>query len=121
MCLNDWRLGRLIRTKRTAVILNAAASQSFSADRTRVGIAFGLGTPNTSTTVHATINCDTLPIAFLNLHSPFLQWDLATNGELPTLAWSIAAVVSAFNGTVVEYFAPEAVLAAAIQEFSRRY
>lgn len=120
MCMGDWRLGRLmsIRQRSFAPI---AGQETFPASRQRVGILLSGESGDDTTVVKVQFGLGTVmswcplqtgPFMFsLDRHGPVIQkeWIIVTSGaDLDSI-------------TVWEYFLPEEVLSAGIEQFYSAY
>lgn len=119
MCVGDWRLGRQIRVKVTAVSQTTGTQADFPQDRQRVGITIGMTVAQTSALVSARVAVDDIPLCVLTHESPLRHFTLAEHGELPTRKISFQSFAGTMIGAVIEYFLPEEVIAAGFDEFKR--
>ena len=119
MCIGDWRLGRLIRSKITTANLTTGLSISIPADRNRVGVIAGMGNQQALLTGYTRLLVDGTVIFFLGNGTPSATFTLATHGELPTRAFSILSVGATTIASFVEFFMPEEYLSAGLEEYIR--
>lgn len=128
MCMNDWRIGRLIRSKRTFITSSVVDGFTIGASMDRVGIMFTLGsmpsfiTDSLAPSIGAIkIDADDSTVGQLNAVVPSVIYTLATHGELPTLRWSTSDLGASVDVVVVEWFMPEQYLAVALKQFETEY
>ena len=119
MCIGDWRLGRLIRSKITTANLTTGMSISIPADHNRVGVIAGIGNQQSLLSTYARLSVDGTVIFFLGNGIPAATFTLATHGELPTRAFSIVSIGATTIASFVEFFMPEEYLAAGLEEYKR--
>lgn len=121
MCFCDWRIGRLIRAESTAFNLVGLTDVDFPANKQRVGLTIGLAHSSTSQGVDLTISFDGIVHCMLWRNFLVYHITLATHGDLPTRPFNLLATGATLPGSVIEYFAPESVLTAGIEEWERTY
>lgn len=121
MCFGDWRAGRLIRCKFSQVDTSVVATTVFTANMQRVGITFWPSVANASLTAGILIIIDGIAQCVLFTNGPPIHLTLATHGDLPTHAFTLQRQAVNALCAVIEYIAPETMIQAAIDEFSREY
>lgn len=121
MCISDWRLGRQIRTQITAFSLTTAQVQQLAANPQRVGVTFGLTVPTTGALAAAVVRIGGIEHRSLSTENPSYHITLATHGELPTLACAVVSKAGTMTGSIIEYFLPEEVIQAGLDEFKRAF
>jgi len=119
MCVSDWRLGRLIRSQNTQVNTAAGTNTLFLPNRNRVGITLSLTVGGVSAANSMIVTFDN-GAAFLITHgNPNVHITLCTHGDFVNRGFVVSGGAVLTTLTVVEYFLPEEVLAAGLNEFRR--
>lgn len=120
MCLGDLRFSRFVRAVIQSQALGAAGVITIPASRQRVGISFAANTTATTLTTTHLIAVDGVFFRALGLNYPAIDLTMIQFGDLVQRGFTFT------NGTtpgilhsVVEYFATEDVLDAALDEFNR--
>lgn len=121
MCVNDWRLGRLISTKITAVTPGIGGTFLVPANMQRVGIIIQSFPISTTLVRSPLIDVDGVRMFMLVSTLPILSLNLAQNGSIVTKSFLITTPVEATPIGITEFSLPESYIAAGIEEFSRRY
>lgn len=121
MCLSDWRLGRLIRTKARLVTSAASPGTIINADQQRVGISFCLNNPDVTLPSNVDIFIDGVCAFNLSAADPYRKLTLANDGDMPTRQFGISTVSISNIVRVVEQWLPENVLSAGLAEFTSKY
>lgn len=120
MCIGDWRLGRLIRHE-WVTFDPAVGNRTFPANKQRVGIGFS-GQTSSNLTQNISLQWDfSLTVMFLPEIAGMLLFTLETHGDLPTREWIVRQDSNVDLVTVTQFFLPENVLAAGIEEFYSKY
>lgn len=121
MCISDWRIARLVSVQSTAFDTAAATGLSYGANKQRVAIGFYVTSTITVAGNTPIIALDGSNLFKMNIAQQFIEFNFLEHGSLPQRAWSVVAGGAASTGRVIEYFLPEDVLAAAIQQFYSEY
>jgi hypothetical protein len=121
MCVGDWRLGRTIRTKLTNASLAPNGTLVINPSMQRVGIDLCMLTEETLVSQYLKITVDATDYAVLWNVANRLHLDFTKDGDLPTHQFTLTAVVTTVVVCVCEYFLPEDVIAAGLQEFQGDY
>jgi hypothetical protein len=121
--MDDWRLGRLIRSKITAATIVAAGTLSVNANMQRVGIRCSIATSQIVVPGGVTITIDGQLAVILFSSFPTIDFTFADDGELPTKSFLLTNNTSATNMAVsiIEYFLPEEYIQAGIDSFKSQY
>lgn len=120
MCLSDWRVGRLIRSQLRQLDAASGPSYTIPGNRQRVGIRFIYAeTAGTSAQFLGGV-VDGIALILVGFQNPNTLFTIETDGDLPTKEWTLVAS-AAIDFAVIEYFLPEDVLAAGIQQFRSAY
>lgn len=120
MCINDWRLGRLIRSQAREYSLGVGGTLAIQADQNRVGISFMMAMGATASSVTISVGGVSL-VSLAQFEQLEAHFTLATHGDLPTRDFIVARRSGTALGSVVEYFAPADYLAAGLREFETLY
>lgn len=120
MCIGDWRLGRLVRIK-SVTFDPTGPRPTFTANKQRVGIMF-TGEVSTPLTQFVVLQLGSSNFLTFDPSScgPVL-FTLEKHGELPTLEWTVNGNSTVDTVSVTEFFLPENVLSAGIEEFYSKY
>lgn len=121
MCIQDWRLGRLVRTQRIAWDLDSPASYALSNDPNRVGWHCLFNIDSATTATWMTISWDAGGSLLRSLNNPEFMCSLTTHGDLPTKAVTFAGLTTTLSGYLFIWTMPEEYIAAALEEFRRTY
>lgn len=123
MCIDDWRIGRLISSTITIVTLSPAATAQIQASPQRIGIAFGLAADSIPTGGDMKLSCNGIDLLTPELAIDMIRFDLQRDGQMPTFAWTLTngGAVLTYNISVVQHFLPESVLQAALESYQREY
>lgn len=121
MCIEDWRIGRLIRTKRTTFINVNGNTLTFLPDKDRVFFAVGIDIQATQQAFRLQIKVDGLIFTSLNNNVTLFRCTYPDFGELPTFQWDLVSIGVSFQGAVIEGFLPEAVLRDNLERYKRSY
>lgn len=113
MCFQDWRIGRLIRTKSTALSITSATPATIAANPQRVAITFS-GVATAGTLLVAPFDTPQSAGAAV-IALGFEPWHvtLQNNGDLPTKQFTVSHTgIGTVIGGYIEYLAPEWLIAA---------
>jgi hypothetical protein len=121
MCVNDWRLGRLIRSRVTTFTSPATLDQLAARNADRVGITFSVFEAGSDLTILVDEAGSGKSFVVLTPNYPWIHLTLQEHGDLPTKRFRMGANVPALNITVIEYFLPERVLSETIAKFYAGY
>lgn len=121
MCLNDWRIGRLIRSQNTQANTAAGTGLTFLPNKNRIGVTFSLTTGGISVANSMVVTFDGAAPFLITHGEPNLHMTLCTHGDFVTRGFVVSAGAVLTTLTIVEYFMPEKYLAAALEEFMRSY
>lgn len=121
MCLQDWRLGRFIRSV-PHPLSGVGVSILLTANPQRVGLlaTIAQGPAVGTDSLAIIVDSKTIFSVDANADSHFFA-TIATHGDLPMKAISILANMGALNVSVTEFFLPEEYLAAAMEQFKSEY
>ncbi len=117
MCIQDWRLGRLIRAQSRAIVLGLGATETFPANKQRVGVTVGIPVANNSSVNFGQLSVDGVLLVHFRNSNNLFEMTLATHGDLPMRPFTLTAFGIAVTFGLVEYFLPEEFLAAGLEEF----
>jgi len=120
MCLGDWRLGRVIRHQITNFTNTVATYQICAANNQRVAVNIAAVGVNFPTTYFVDVQIDSLMVFHLTGTVNFVHFDITQYGDLPTKSINIISTLSVGSIAVIEWFLPEDVLSAGIEEFMRQ-
>lgn len=121
MCVGDWRFGRLIRSQQTAFDTAAGTGLVYPANNNRVGIFIAAQNPAASVVASVVVTVDGKFFCLMTAGSNIGLFTLETVGDLVTKRWVISQATVAATGGTTEWFLPEEVLQAGIEEFKRDY
>jgi hypothetical protein len=124
MCFNDWRIGRLIRSKVTIIGSGGVAAYLMAQNNQRVGFTLMISSDDSASGEILSVlqGQGGALFGFFGVNSPQLHATLATHGDLPTRPlYFDATAFSASFCTLIEYFATEPMLTAALQDYERQY
>lgn len=121
MCIQDWRLGRLVRTQRIAFDIDSPATYSLPADPTRVGWEVHFNIDSTTPAQWSTISWDSGGSMLQSIYDSHHKVSLTTHGDLPTKAVTFAGLTGVLSGYLFVWTMPEEYIAAALEEFRRQY
>lgn len=121
MCVSDWRIGRLIRTQATAFDSTVPTGLTYNPNRQRVGILI-VPTPSAfavTQVVIATFLNGTKIVFDATAQAKLLS--MQEFGELTTFGFTLTVVGTITTGVVTEFFLPEEIIQAGLDEFRRSY
>ena len=121
MCVGDWRLGRLIRSQTFDWDTNVLSPQPIAANPNRVGLSVSGHTLSSTVTAGHRLRSEGKVIRYLLATTSFYHLSLWEHGDIVTKAFDIAVSTTVAVGTWTEYWLPEEVLQAGIEEFKRTY
>jgi len=121
MCINDWRLGRLIRSSAQAFSTVTGAGITLKPNKQRVGILFSTTEEPVSGLAGWVLTFDNGAILAGLYPSAFVNINILTHGDLPTHGVTVRKSESEIIGAFTEFFLPETVLTAGLEEFMRQY
>lgn len=121
MCIQDWRLGRLIRSEARAVVLGLGATEDFPANKQRVGVTVGIPFANNSSIVFGQLSVDGILLVHFRNSNNLFEMTLATHGDLPMRPFTLTGNGTAVTFGLVQYFLPEEFLAAGLEEFNSEH
>lgn len=121
MCVSDWRLGRLIRVKATSFVDPQAPTVIAAANKDRVGITLSTQVGTSGFIAAIRHQLATSQFIYFTPDNQFYHFTLLEHGELPTVEWRAGANPNSDTVTVLEYFLPERVLTAGIEQFKSQY
>lgn len=121
MCLQDWRLGKWIRTASRGLLISAGNPATLPANPNRVGLRFGLG----GTAPFALTNCfgfvNGVATGALSAFNPWIEVFITTHGDMPTREWTFSTSdVGASNVLIHEWFLPTEILQSGLEEWIRQ-
>lgn len=120
MCISDWRIGLLLRSVITPIAITSAATIVVPANRQRVGFFLNFNAAASGGGLSADLLCETMPIGRYTAFQVPLLYTLETHGDLCTRQLTISSNVAGIsNGGYIEWFLPENVTSAYIEEFRR--
>lgn len=121
MCMGDWRLGRLIRSRVSSWNATGSVNLVLLPNPQRVGVTFSLSSLGAGSAATATLSIDAIIAAIFNSTYPSYHYSMINHGDLPTKRFEITASSTAPTGSWIEYFAPENVLAQALESMRGQY
>ena len=119
MCVSDWRLGRLVRSQNTQASTAAGTGLVYLPNRNRIGITLSLTIGGVSAANSMIVTFDNGAIFLITHGNPNIHMTLCTHGDFVNRGFVVSAGAVLTTLTVVEYFLPEEVLAAGLNEFRR--
>jgi hypothetical protein len=120
MCINDWRLGTLIKFEITTFTLTIS-SRVFARNQNRVGIEIRQNTQTATGPIVLAVNGIAFGTLLQGLGGSTALWTLENSGQLCQQEWTLSNTAGVVTATVIEYFAPTGIIAAGIDEFKRAY
>lgn len=120
MCLGDWRLGRVIRHQITNIPNSNATFQLCPANNQRVAVNIAITGINIASTFFVDVQIESLLVFHLTSNLNYVHYDITQYGDLPTKAVNMVSTLSTGTIAVIEWFLPEDVLSAGIEEFMRQ-
>jgi hypothetical protein len=123
MCIDDWRLGRLIRSKITAASIAGAGTLTINPNMQRVGIQLSSASPSVVIGSFITVTIDGNLICYLFSSIPTVTYNFAEDGDIPTKQFILTNgnAVTATNVSIIEWFLPEEYIQAGIDSFKSQY
>lgn len=122
MCVGDWRLGRLVRSVVSNQSISAGVNAVLAANRQRVGVLVSMGGSATiAATMTTRIQVDGLDVCFLGSGQLSRLFTVQESGDLPTKQFTIVRGNIDFTACFVEFFLPEEVLSAGIEQFRSQF
>ncbi len=121
MCLQDWRLGRLIRasSRMETVATGAGNTVDIPSDKQRVGITISVNRRFALGTEYGQIRLDGVVFAILGNGQVNLHLTVATHGDLPMRELTLQSIGISIDYGIVEYTLPEEFLMAGMAEFKK--
>lgn len=113
MCLNDWKLGRQIKSVGSTVTLAALAASTIPPNQQRVGIRVALDFTALAALDALAVSVNGVNVGFVTVNTPFVQLTLANDGDLPTKAVTVTDNGPGSTAQITEFFLPETVLSGA--------
>lgn len=116
MCVNDWRIGRLMSLQSTFYSSLAGTGLTYKPSRQRVGLIIKQSILWTATQ-GCSITFTDGSIVSMTAYQSELRLSLASDGPIVQLGFTIASIVGFAVGTVYETTLPESYLAASLEQF----
>lgn len=110
MCIEDWRLGRLIRSQISAAALTVGQTLSIAPSMQRVGVILSTTAIGIAAGTSETITIDGKIWGLLYTGGNPLIFLLKDHGDLVTKSFVITCGANAANVAITELFLPESVL-----------
>jgi len=124
MCMNDWRIGRLIRTVSSPADFNGGGSVAIQANNQRVALSISLADAAVIDTTALSGANPSVKIArggvfitSINAFASTYRVDLLRDGDASTLPHIVTNVDYGQSFSITEWLLPEQVLTSAIQQF----
>lgn len=128
MCLQDWRLGRLLNFSVKNVPADLTSGDIVQPNQQRVGLSMSFldgqeadQSGGVLTWDQTLISVDGVRIMVVEPYVYNYKFDLLSHGLLVTKKWSFSQYILHANIAVVEWFLPEDVLASGIAQFKSEY
>lgn len=121
MCVVDWRLGRLVRSEIRRWVSGSSTNLVVQADPTRVGIKFFLRELDTTNPTFIQCSIDGISGFALSEVFPYVQFNVANDGDLPMRAFTLSNASAACSGLIILQTLPLDVLTAGITQFTSEY
>lgn len=121
MCVSDWRLGRLITFQQTLWDDGSSKGQTYLPNMQRVGILFGSVDGDLTLPAYSKIQIDGVDHTEVGTGHPDVFYTLEKHGLLVTRKFTISPIATGSKGSVIEFFLPEAYIAACIKSFDNEY
>lgn len=119
MCVQDWRIGRLIRAQSSSTVLGVGQTLTIPSNKQRVGITFDFNDQITAIGSFIEVRVDGNQFTILWSVKPIIHWTVATHGDLSMREISFTTVATGATMGVIEYFLPEEFLTAGLEEFKK--
>lgn len=120
MCVNDWRIGRLMSVQSTFYSSLAGTGLTYKPSRQRIGLIIKQSILWTATQ-GCTITFTDGSVISLTAYQSEFRLSLANDGPIVQLGFTIAAILGFATGTVYETTLPEDYLAAGLDQFKSDY
>lgn len=123
MCIDDWRLGRLIRSKITPLSFAGGGAFTFPPNMQRVGVRVSISQSLTALNTGISITIDGQLVTYVFSSGQSMLFTLASDGDLPTkqIILTNIAAVTAVTGSIIEYTMPEEYIQAGLDQFLSQY
>jgi len=118
MCINDWRLGRYMRTNLTGLSVTNGANSVILSNRQRVGILVSILNPDSLAGGHVRVMSGAVGVGVINTFNMVNLYTLTSHGDLPTRQFElIASVAGPVSVGITEFTLPEEYLEAGYKEW----
>lgn len=121
MCVNDWRLGRLVRSTGKNIAIAPASAIVVLPNKQRVGLCFAFNNDPLAAGSTFSVTFDNGVIIGSQGFFPYLMISLLEFGDLSTHGATVAGFSVAGVVNVSEYIMPEEYLAVALEKFKTDY
>lgn len=128
MCMNDWRIGRLIRSVPRLAEVGPAASVTIPSNQNRVALHIGIVTeieivtdslaPSNPTCI---ITLDGIKIFRMDVFTRNYYLTLVSHGDLPTKSFVVGPASGFMDISIIESFLPESVLQEGLKSLQSNY
>lgn len=121
MCLQDWRIGRLIRTVPRSVSLAAAATLTLGRNPQRVGFFIEMNATSRAGGGNADLTIDGAPLNPFTAFQPARLFTVSDYGDLPTREIILTNNVGTTTFGVIEWFLPEQILQQSVEAIRKDF
>jgi len=119
MCISDWRIGRLIRSVSSTQTPGIGASATLPRNPQRVGLLISAQSTLAISTHYPIISVAGVVISWMRNGDNAMMFTMQQYGDLTTRDWSVLTPTAATVLSFTEFFLPEEILAAGLEEFKR--
>jgi hypothetical protein len=119
MCIEDWRLARLVRSVQQAQTIAANGTFTLAANMQRVGLTVGSVGTAISSLAQITIAVNGIGFWSLKQNETYFHATIVTHGDLVTKSWAFTPIAFSPVLGITEYLMPEGYLQAGLEEFER--
>lgn len=121
MCLQDWRLGRLITATPFSYVGVVAGTVVAKPNQSRVGLTISCTNEPPSNFDFVSFTIGGISAIGFGVNGQPLHITFANHGSLPTKGFIVDTTGVALNLGVIEYTMPEEYLLEALESFKREY
>lgn len=119
MCVGDWRLGRLMRSQTTVQTPGIAGNATLPRNPQRVGLMIGVQSTLAIAAQQPVVSVAGVVVLWMRAGENHAMFTMLEHGDLTTRDWSVLTPAAATPISFTEFFLPEEVIAAALEEFKR--
>jgi hypothetical protein len=121
MCIEDWRLGRQIRSQLTSKALTVGQTLSVPISMQRVAITLASDPSSAVFNEQCSVTIGGLFFCVLQVSQSLIHMTLLEHGDLVTKQFTVTCGANPRSIVIVEYFLPESVLSDPLESQQRPY